>query len=72
MRLDEITLEPSATVPGAYILRITSAGRRVTFSFDNNLLHFAEAVSEAVKFFGLAQGLLESDGKGGLRSKVKH
>lgn len=64
MRIDSMELEPSAVMPNARILRITSGGYKATVHFENNLHSFVDAVADVLKFFGKAHGIIEISDSG--------
>ena len=68
MKIDSISITP--TLAGNHRLHIESGGYTFDGGFDD-LMSFAAAVSGAVKYFGLAHGLLERRADGTFQSKVK-
>jgi hypothetical protein len=67
--IKHIDIEKSLVVAGSYNLLIEDhRGYRYTGNFAaNDLMHFAQAVSEAIKFFGAAHGLIHVEKDGTVR-----
>lgn len=70
MRIDDMYICRNPKHPSTWMMHIESGGYRFTVGFDH-LLSFMHAVSDAVKFFGQAHGLIEKKADGTYASKVK-
>lgn len=73
INIKHITIEKSLVIPGSYTLHVVSRGpdgRDYDYKGNfasNDLMHFAAAVSEAIKFFGQVHGTITVDKEGTVR-----